>query len=219
MAETQAGGERRGVFVVLEGIEGSGKTTQAGLLTEWLAAAGVACVRTREPGGTALGEEIRRLLLDSGHVPPRAELLLMLAARAALLDAVVGPALAAGQVVVADRFDLSTLAYQAYGRGLPLADVERLNSFATTGVRPDITILLDVPQAAGEARRAVRGRADRIEREARVFHERVGAAYRLLGEQDGIAVVDGTRDIAGVQRRIRELLTARFPETFPGAVG
>lgn len=218
MVDAERGG-RRGVFVVLEGIEGSGKSTQARLLAEWLAAGGVQGVWTREPGGTPLGEEIRRLLLDSGEVAPRAELLLMLAARAALIDAVVRPALGRGEVVVADRFDLSTLAYQAYGRGLPLAEVEQLNAFATTGVRPDVTIVLDVPQSAGEARRAGRGSADRIEREARSFHTRVGEAYRLLGERAGIDVIDGTADIAEVQRRIRKLLATRFPETFPGAPG
>jgi dTMP kinase len=209
---------RRGLFVVLEGIEGSGKSTQARLLAEWLAAHGVPAVLTREPGGTPLGEEIRRLLLEGGDVPARSELLLMLAARAALVETVVRPALADGAVVVADRFDLSTIAYQAYGRGLPLAEVERLNAFATDGLRPDVTVLLEVPAAEGVARRAGRA-ADRIERAGAAFHDAVGAAYRLLAGRDGITVVDGRGDAAAVQRRVRTLLAARFPETFPGAPG
>jgi dTMP kinase len=153
-------------------------------------------------------------------MPARSELLLMLAARAALLEAEVEPALASGTIVLADRFDLSTLAYQGYGRRLPLDEVERLNAFATSGLRPDLTIVLDVPQSAGEARRrSSRPGEDRIEGEGAAFHERVAAAYRLLAERDGIAVVDGTADAAEVHRRVAELLLARFPETFASASG
>jgi len=208
------------VFLVLEGIEGSGKTTQARLLAERLESTGVACLRTREPGGTPLGEAIRSLLLDGEAMPARSELLLMLAARAALLDAEIEPALAAGQVVIADRFDLSTLAYQAYGRGLPLEQVERLNAFTTGGVGPDLTIVLDVPESAGVARRrASRPGEDRIEREGASFHARVAAAYRLLAKGERIAVVDGTAEVAQVHGRICALLAERFPETFATTPG
>ena len=112
--------DRRGIFIALEGIEGSGKSTQAALLGEWLEESGIPCRLTREPGGTELGESIRQLLLHGGAMPAVAELLLMLAARTALLAEVVRPALAGGGVVVADRYSLSTLAYQGYGRELDL---------------------------------------------------------------------------------------------------
>lgn len=146
-----------GLFIVLEGVEGSGKTTQARLLGERLARAGIDHLVTREPGGTATGEEIRRLLLHGGEVPARAELLLMLAARAVFVEEVVRPALARGAVVVADRYELSTLAYQGYGRGLPLDEVRRMNAFATGGLTADLTLVLDVPPEVGAARRAREG--------------------------------------------------------------
>src|SRR5690554_2900769 len=132
-----------GVFLALEGPEGAGKSTQVRRLEAWLRDRGRDPLVTREPGGTPMGEAVRSILLDSEAVAPRSELLLMLAARAALVDAVIRPALAAGRVVVSDRFHLSTLAYQGYGRGLPLDDVVRLNAFATAGLEPDLTILLD----------------------------------------------------------------------------
>lgn len=209
-------GGRRGVFLVLEGVEGSGKTTQARLLAEWLAERGVAHLHVREPGGLPLSEEIRRLLLESEDVPARTELLLMLAARSALVEARIAPALAAGEVVVADRFELSTLAYQAHGRGLPVEEVRRLNAFATGGVRPDLTVVLDVPLEEGERRRRLAGGApDRIERAGRAFHERVAEAYRLLAtEVERVELLDATGSQQEVQLRLRRRLHARYPETF-----
>lgn len=213
--------DKRGTFIVLEGIEGSGKSTQAVLLADWLRAAGVPHLVTREPGGTQLGEEIRRLLLHGGAVPAIAELLLMLAARATLLEETVRPALAAGHVVVADRYSLSTLAYQGYGRQLELSEVRHAIRFATGGLTPDLTLLLDVPRATGEARRAEgRPGADRIERAGDAFHDRVAEAYRLLAlEERGVERVDGTGEPDVVQARIRAALGRRFPETFPVAQG
>lgn len=210
-----------GLFIVFEGVEGSGKSTQAALLGEWLAERGVPHVVTREPGGTALGEEIRSLLLEGGAVPARAELLLVLAARAVFVEEVVQPALAAGRVVVCDRYALSTLAYQGYGRGLPLETVRELNAFATAGLRPDLTLVLDVPVATGEARRARAGRAaDRIERAGAAFHARVAEAYRLLPESEpGVVRLDGTAGIEAVRTTVLETLGRRFPETFPMAAG
>ena len=211
----------RGRFIVLEGIEGCGKSTQAALLAEWLHAAGLAHLHTREPGGTALGEEIRRLLLHGDAMPATAELLLMLAARATLLEERVRPALAAGHTVIADRYSLSTLAYQGYGRGLDLQEVRNAIRFATGGLTPDLTIVLEVPQHVGVARRAAsRPGEDRIEGAGRAFHDRVAEAYRLLArEEAGVVVVDGVGSAAEVQARILGVLGRRFPETFPARQG
>lgn len=211
----------RGLFIVFEGVEGSGKSTQARRLVEWLEARRVDHVATREPGGTAVGEEVRRLLLEREEVPPRAELLLMLSARAVLVREVIVPALEDGRVVVSDRFDLSTLAYQGYGRGLPLDEVHRLNAFATDGLRPDVTVVLEVPPAVGEARRRAEGRsADRIERAGAEFHARVAEAYGLLAEEEtDVERIDGSPDADEVQRRVLRRLARRFPETFATGTG
>ncbi len=208
-----------GIFIVLEGVEGSGKSTQARRLGEWLAAHGIDHVSTREPGGTKTGEEIRRILLEGDEVPPRAELLLLLAARSIFVDRVVRPALARGAVVVADRYELSTLAYQGYGRGLPVEEVRRLNAFATGGLAADATVVLDVPPEVGEARRAREGRgADRIERAGAAFHRRVAEAYRLLAEiEPRVERIDGTGSPDEVHAKVVRRLRARFPETLgPG---
>jgi len=208
------------VFLVLEGIEGSGKSTQARLLGEWLGRAGLPHLVTREPGGTAVGEAIREVVLHGGDVTPRTELLLMLAARATFVTDVVRPALAAGRIVVADRFELSTLAYQGYGRGLPLDEVRRLNAFATGGLVPDLTIVLDVPSSTGDARRTGRGAADRIERAGAAFHDRVNEAYRLLAASEpGVVALPAGAPVEAVHTSIVALLAARFPETFAMAAG
>jgi dTMP kinase len=206
---------KRGLFLVLEGVEGAGKTTQVRKLAEWVRAQGRDCVVTREPGGTALGEEIRQLLLEGTDVPARSELLLLLAARAALVDGVIRPALDAGRVVIADRYDLSTLAYQAFGRDLDENQVRSINAFATGELSPDLTILLDVPTSMGAERSRGRGSADRIEREHAEFHERVGGAYRLLAQRESnVERVDGTPNETEVHHSITRLLERRFPETF-----
>jgi dTMP kinase len=151
----------------------------------------------------------------------RTELLLYLAARAAIVEERIRPALDAGAVVVADRFGMSSVAYQGHGRGLPTEEVVRLNDFATGGLRPDVTILLDIPPGEGEARRLAAGRAaDRIEREGEAFHRRVGEAYRLLARKEGGTVrVDGTGDPDAVHREVVRALHRRFPETFPSGEG
>jgi dTMP kinase len=216
-----AEGGRQGRFLVLEGIEGSGKSTQASLLAAWLERLGVPHVLVREPGGTPLGEEIRRLLLHGDAMPAVSELYLYLAARAALVDTVVRPALAAGRVVLADRFELSTLAYQGAGRGLDPATVGAANALATGGLRPDLVLLLDVPREVGEQRRAARGAADRMEQEAAAFHERVAEAYALLSDRmgPGAVRVDATGEPEVVHAAIVRLLEARFAETFPRGRG
>ena len=213
-------GERR-PFVVLEGVEGSGKSTQCRLLGEWLRELGIPHLVTREPGGTTAGEEIRKVVLHGDDIPARTELLLMLAARSIFVDQVVQPALGDGLLVIADRFELSTLAYQAYGRGLAAEVVQRMNAFATAGLSPDLTIVLDVEPAAGAARRAAAGAAaDRIERAGEEFHARVAGAYRLLAKElPNVELVDGSGDTQQVQQRLRSLLGARFGETFRAISG
>jgi dTMP kinase len=205
------------MFIVLEGVEGCGKSTQAQRLGDWLAARGIACRVTREPGGTQIGEEIRRALLHGGEeVPARTELLLMLASRAAFVEQVVMPTLASGAVVVADRYELSSLAYQGYGRGLPLEQVRAANTFATGGLSPDLTIVLEVEWSEAVARRGKAGAAaDRIERAGDEFHQRVAEAYRLLSEREpGVQAVSGGGDVDSVHESIIRLLGSRFPETF-----
>lgn len=210
--------EGGGLFLVFEGVEGAGKSTQVRRLAAWCEEHGVPVLVTREPGGTAVGEEIRRALLDGGDVPPRSELLLYLAARAALVETVIRPALRDGRVVIADRYELSTLAYQGFGRDLGLEEVRALNAFATRGLAPDLTLLLALDPAEGRARR--RSPRDRLEREAGEFHDRVAAAYATLAEGDpGVVRIDarGTED--AVAEAVRGTLRTRFPETFPDGSG
>ena len=196
---------RRGRFVTFEGGEGCGKSTQVRRLKESLEADGVEVVLTREPGGTPLAEEIRRLIKDPSADPPcdRSERLLFLAARAQLVRNVIRPALAAGKWVVSDRFSDSTLAYQGYGRGLSLAFIASADEFACEGLRPDLTILLDVRPETAAAR--LRGReaathtaADRIERAGEEFHARLRKGFAALAnaEPARILTVDanGTPD-------------------------
>ena len=169
----------RGLFVTFEGIDRSGKTTQAGLLVEALGADAVA---VREPGGTELGERVRDLVKDARLEPgPRAEALLFAAARAELVDAVIRPALDAGRVVVSDRFLDSSLAYQGDARGLGVDEVERVNRFATEGLLPDLTFLLGLDPAEA-AERA--GMLDRFEDEGLALQRAVAEAYERLADAD-----------------------------------
>lgn len=169
----------RGFFLVLEGPEGAGKSTLAAALTMRAREAGGSVVAVREPGGTTAAEAARAIVLDHSHATgPEAELLLMLAARADLVRKVIRPALEAGSLVIADRFDLSTRAYQVAGRGLPADLVAAANRIATGGLEPDLTLVLDVTPEAGRARQAAAGKTrDRMEAEGTDFHARVAAAY------------------------------------------
>ena len=195
----------RGKFITFEGGEGCGKSTQVSRLRDALEAAGREVVLVREPGGTWLSEEIRRLIKDQDRDAPcdRAELLLFLAARAQLVRNVIRPALDAGKWVVSDRFSDSTLAYQGYGRGLPLGVIRAANDFACDGLAPDLTIFLDVSPETSRARRikresATHGSADRIEREGAEFHARIRRGFEQLAaaEPSRIVTIDanGTPD-------------------------
>ena len=174
----------KGFFITLEGIDGCGKTTQLKALAEWLPTSGLMppgaeLIITREPGGTELGMLLRGLLLSplKGQEPSRrAELLLYMADRAQHVERVIMPALGAGHWVLCDRFSASTIAYQGYGRGWPLSDIERLNHFATTWLRPDLTLLIDI--SVDEAlKRTKNKQPDRIEAEGREFLKRVRQGY------------------------------------------
>jgi len=196
------------LFITIEGIEGGGKTTQVGLLAAALERAKLVVRVTREPGGTKLGEEIRSLLLHSAtSVGGLAELFLILADRAQHVESLIQPALRAGEVVLCDRFADSTLAYQAYGRELPLEAVRAVESVARQGVLPDLTFVLDCPIEIGLARtRRRRGHtaADRFEGEEASFHERVRQGFLALARDDPrrIRVIDGTRAADDVHREI-----------------
>jgi dTMP kinase len=207
-----------GRFIVLEGGEGSGKSTQATLLGGWLSEAGIPHRVTREPGGTPVGEAIRGVVLGRTDLdmPPESELFLILAARAAFVSEVVRPALEAGEVVIADRFALSTLAYQGYGRGLDLGEVRRAIDLATGGLQPDLYVVLDVPVEHGLGRQKQGGMTpDRIEQEGGGFLRRVRDGYLALSEEDPRAmVVDGLGPPEEVYARIRRLLMQTFPDTF-----
>lgn len=222
MAETRAPAPFRkpgpGLFLAFEGVEGSGKTTQVARVAEHLRGLGAAVIVAREPGSTPLGERVRELVLEGTElsIPGRSELFLMLAARAAFVDQVVRPALAEGKVVIADRFELSTLAYQGAGRGLPAEEIVHANRFATGGLLPDATLLLELDPEEGARRQAAAAkRKDRLESEGIEFHRRVAAGYLdLAGEVEGLMRVDARGSIEAVGERILLRLRARFPETF-----
>lgn len=203
----------RGLFVVFEGGDGAGKSTQVGRLVDALRAEGHDTLRTREPGGTPLGERVRELVLDPAHGPvdARAEALLFAAARAAHVAQLIRPALAAGRTVVCDRFADSSAAYQGAGRGLGLDRVAELNAWATAGLVPDLTVLLDVPAGTGRTRREARdGTAgDRLETEPDAFHDANRAAFLELAGRapERYLVLDATRPAGELSAAVRERLT------------
>ena len=205
----------RGVFITFEGGEGVGKSTNIAFLEDYLISRGVELVVTREPGGTRIGEEIRRLLLQirDDAVAPMAELLMIFAARAQHIAEIIEPALASGKWVLCDRFTDATYAYQCGGRGLEAGKVRMLETLVQGELRPDCTILLDAPVATGMARADGRGELDRFEQEHAPFFERVRATYlRLAREGSGrYRVIDASLPLEEVQKQLlatcRELFT------------
>jgi dTMP kinase len=199
-----------GRFIVVEGGEGVGKSTQVPRLAAALRATGREVVVTYEPGDTKLGAELRSVLLHSDAVlDPRTELLLMIADRAQHLAEVVAPALARGAIVVCDRYEPSTLTYQGAARGLGVDTVERLGEWATAGLEPDIVVVLDLPDEIAEAR--VSADRDRFERAGADFHARVRAAYRELAPARGWVLVDADGTPDAVAARVLDAVSAVVP--------
>ena len=192
----------RGVFVVLEGGDGCGKSTQAQLLISRLRDLGREVLATREPGATEAGVAIRSLVLGGGDLDARAEALLIAADRALHVAEVVRPALERGAVVVSDRYIPSSLAYQGVARGLGVDQISRLSEWATGGVVPDVVVVLDVPAGEAAARRA--GPEDRMEREPDSFRLAVNQAYRDLARRFGWTVLDGTAPVDKVAAQVWE---------------
>ncbi len=198
-----------GVFITFEGGDGAGKTTQAELLAAWCAGQGREVVRTREPGGTPLGVELRNILLHGGDqigsVDPRAEALLYAADRAQHVAQVVRPALARGAAVIQDRYIDSSIAYQGAGRVLDVAEVRRLSEWAVQGLWPHLTVLLDIDPVVAAARRETRGEApDRLEAEAEAFHRAVREGFLALaeGEPERYLLLDASQPYAELQAQI-----------------
>ena len=200
-------GAPAGLFVTLEGGDAAGKSTQAALLEPWLHGLGRRVVRTREPGGTPLGAELRRMLLHGAHIAARAEALLYAADRAEHVASVVRPALADGAVVLQDRYLDSSVAYQGAGRVLAGDEVRGLSMWAAEGLLPHVTFLLDLDPAVGRARRAG-GFEDRLEGEPDDFHARVREQYLAIAaaEPDRVIVIDAAAAPDAVQQRIRDVL-------------
>ena len=198
---------KRGIFIVLEGPDRSGKSTQAALLKAWLEELGHEVMVTREPGGTRLSEQIRKILLDpESQIEPMTELFLYETSRIKHTLEKIIPALKAGKVIISDRYTLSTTAYQGYGRGLDLKTVETLNRIATLNLKPDVTIVFDIPDKVFAQRERLAQKVsgpDRIEREPSSFRKRVNKAYKILSRKPGMTRVDGGRPVETIQADIR----------------
>lgn len=217
-------GANGGCFIVLEGGEGVGKTTQWRRLADRLSATGHEVVALREPGGTSAGDALRAVLLDpSSALAPETEALLFAASRAQLVRDVIAPAMHRGAVVLVDRFLLSTYAYQGRGRGLSLTALRDVNAFATAGLAPDLTLLLSLPLEESMARMHARGSADRMEREDAAFHRRVHAAFdeavqpawqAAHPETGPVVAVDAAGEAEVVTARCLAALAATWPHRF-----
>jgi len=206
-------------FITFEGIEGCGKTTQARMAGDDLRKRRIPVLVTEEPGGAPLGKHIRRLLLNQGdfRMDAKAELLLFAAARAQHVQEVILPALAAGQVVLCDRFSDATLAYQGFGRGLNLEFIQRLNEFSAAALRPDLTILFELPVAVGLGRAIGRiarlegtAREDRFEQEDRAFHQKVRDGYLWLAKHEPgrFRIIDADRDVQAIHQEVCAMIGA-----------
>jgi dTMP kinase len=206
----------RGKFITVEGIEGTGKSTNIDFVTSQIEGQGIEVVRTREPGGTPMAEQIRQLLLEHGqeNLPSVAELLLFFAARSLHLRNLIVPALRDGKWVVCDRFTDASRAYQGSGRGQDMNRIERLAEWVQEGLEPDMTILLDAPAEVGMQRAADRGEGDRMDYEALAFYQRVRKGYLTLADMhpERFVVVDANRPLIDVQASISAKLDLLFSD-------
>lgn len=206
----------KGLFIVMEGSDGSGKTTQINLLEQYLKEAGYECLITREPGGTVIGEEVRELILNPEYkeMSPVTEMLLYAASRAQLVHEVIGPALEAGRIVISDRFVDSSIVYQGIARNLGISTVAAVNAPGIGIYRPDGIFFIDLSEAEGIRRKKNQKKLDRMEQESIDFHHLVSEGYRkVLAERPEVIKIDGGKDIDVIQKKIRnhvdELLKKR----------
>lgn len=200
----------KGIFISIEGIEGTGKTTLTGFLAEYLEGKGLQVTRTEEPGGTAIGRKIRKLLLspENGEMDPVTELLLYDASRVQHVREIIMPALERGEVVITDRFSDSTMAYQGYGRGIDVKLIDSLDLISTQRLRPDITILLDIDVETGLKRNREINKDDRIEREDVAFHERVRNGFIHIATQSPqrVRMVDCSAPVETVRQNVAAII-------------
>lgn len=196
----------KGLFIVMEGPDGSGKTTQINLLKEYLEEAGYECLITREPGGTVIGEEVRQLILNPEHkeMSPVTEMLLYAASRAQLVHEVIGPALEEGKIVISDRFIDSSIVYQGIARKLGISTVSAVNAPGIGIYRPDGIFFIDLSEAEGLRRKKEQKNLDRMEQEGIDFHHMVSEGYRkVLSGRPEVMKIDGGRSIDTIQKKIR----------------
>ena len=206
------------MFITFEGIEGCGKTTQVNLLVDYLKENNINCLKTLEPGGTDIGQNIRKILLDSKntHLAPLTELILYAADRAQHVNEVIKPALGQGKWVICDRFFDATVAYQGFGRGMDMELIEFLNSQAAAGVSPDLTILMDCPEDIGLKRALERNKAQdledqgRFEKEKMEFHRKVRGGYLALAEKykERFRIIDASRSVDEVKQDVKSLMSS-----------
>ena len=196
----------KGLFIVMEGPDGSGKTTQINLLEQYLKEAGYECLITRDPGGTVIGEEVRELILNPEYkeMSPVTEMLLYAASRAQLVHEVIGPALEAGRIVISDRFVDSSIVYQGIARNLGISTVAAVNAPGIGIYRPDGIFFIDLSEAEGIRRKKNQKKLDRMEQESIDFHHLVSEGYRkVLAERPEVIKIDGGKDIDVIQKKIR----------------
>jgi dTMP kinase len=204
------------MFITLEGPEGSGKTSHIPYLKEYLQEAGYRVTCTREPGGTSIGDQIRKVILSNKNIEmhPRTEILLFQSSRAQLVEQVITPRLARGEIILCDRYADSTIAYQGYGHQVGLETLKTIVEFATGGLKPDLSILLDIEVETGLRRRQKNGDINRLDAFVTEFHQRVRAGYHeiIKGEPERWVVIDANRDFNEVQRDLQQVIQQKLTE-------